>query len=71
MLTCLVILLVSSKEEVDAPEPFVLDPVDLNSFFGDDGKIYGYQGLKVIVFIIILLWYADYKMYFFFQLMYV
>lgn len=38
---------VSSKEEFDAPESFLIHPVDLNSFFGDDGKIYGYEGLKV------------------------
>ena len=30
---------------------FCISPVDLNSFFEEDGKIYGYQGLKVIYFI--------------------
>lgn len=38
---------VSSKDEFDAPESFIIDPVDLNGFFGDDGKIYGYEDLKV------------------------
>lgn len=38
---------VSSEEEFHAPESFAINPVDLNSFFDDDGKIYGYEGLKV------------------------
>lgn len=38
----------SSKEEVGVSDSFSIDPVDLNSFFDEDGKIYGYQGLKVI-----------------------
>jgi len=40
---------VSSKEEFDAPESFIINPVDLNSYFDDDGKIYGYEGLKVCI----------------------
>ncbi|KAK6944866.1 Histone acetyl transferase HAT1 N-terminal [Dillenia turbinata] len=50
---CIKIYLVSSKEEVDAPNTntCVIDPVDLNQFFGEDGKIYGYQGLKITVWI--------------------
>jgi histone acetyltransferase 1 len=44
---CLVFCIVSSKEEFDAPESFLINPVDLNSYFDDDGKIYGYEGLKV------------------------
>jgi histone acetyltransferase 1 len=43
----LVFCIVSSKEEFDAPESFLINPVDLNSYFDDDGKIYGYEGLKV------------------------
>lgn len=43
--------IVSSKEEYSAPENFVIDPVDLNSFFDDDGKIYGYEDLKVLIII--------------------
>ncbi|KAK7290069.1 hypothetical protein RIF29_04227 [Crotalaria pallida] len=48
---CIKIFLVSSKEEFNAPECFVLDPVDLNSFFDDDGKIYGYEGLQITVWV--------------------
>ena len=47
MLACIVSI-VSSKEEVGSPDSFCIDPVDLNSFFDEDGKIYGYRGLKVI-----------------------
>lgn len=39
---------VSSKEEVDSPAISSVKPVDLNDFFDGDGKIYGYQGLKVM-----------------------
>jgi len=46
---CITIYLVSSKEEFDAPENFVIHPVDLNSFFNDDGKICGYEGLKITI----------------------
>ncbi|WJZ95124.1 hypothetical protein VitviT2T_013915 [Vitis vinifera] len=38
--------IVSKKDEVGASDSFCIDPVDLNSFFEEDGKIYGYQGLK-------------------------
>lgn len=38
---------VSSKEEVGAPDCFCLDSVDYGNFLEDDGKIYGYQMLKV------------------------
>lgn len=41
---------VSREDEVGASDSFCIDPVDLNSFFGEDGKIYGYQQLKVIYF---------------------
>lgn len=40
-------IIVSSKEEVGVSSSFCIDPVDLNRFFEEDGKIYGYQGLKV------------------------
>ncbi|THF94006.1 hypothetical protein TEA_020415 [Camellia sinensis var. sinensis] len=43
--------LVSSKEEVDAPASFCIQPVDLNHFFEEDGKIYGYQGLKITIWV--------------------
>ncbi|XP_019419159.1 PREDICTED: histone acetyltransferase type B catalytic subunit-like [Lupinus angustifolius] len=48
---CIKIFLVSSKEEFHAPESFVLDPVDLSIFFDDDGKIYGYEGLKITIWV--------------------
>lgn len=37
----------SSKDEVDSQNSFQIEPVDLNPFFEDEGKIYGYKGLKV------------------------
>ncbi|CAL5415869.1 unnamed protein product [Camellia sinensis] len=37
-----------SKEEVDAPDSFCIQPVDLNHFL-KDGKIYGNQGLKITI----------------------
>ncbi|CAL5377614.1 unnamed protein product [Camellia sinensis] len=40
-------MLISSKEEVDAPDSFCIQPIDLNHIFEEDGKIYGYQGLKL------------------------
>ncbi|XP_011077945.1 histone acetyltransferase type B catalytic subunit isoform X2 [Sesamum indicum] len=48
---CIKIYLVSRKDEVDSPNSFQIEPIDLNQFFGDDGKIYGYQGLKVTVWL--------------------
>lgn len=48
---CIEIYLVSSKEEVGVSDSFSIDPVDLNSFFDEDGKIYGYQGLKITIWI--------------------
>ncbi|XP_061336568.1 histone acetyltransferase type B catalytic subunit-like [Gastrolobium bilobum] len=49
---CIKIFLVSSKDEFLAPESFIIDPVDLNSFFDDDdGKIYGYEGLKITIWV--------------------
>ncbi|XP_043808115.1 histone acetyltransferase type B catalytic subunit isoform X3 [Manihot esculenta] len=48
---CIKIYLVSSKEQVGASENYCIDPVDLNGFFDEDGKIYGYQGLKITIWI--------------------
>ncbi|KAI4347028.1 hypothetical protein L6164_007877 [Bauhinia variegata] len=48
---CIKIFLVSSKEEFGAPESYSIDPVDLNGFFDDDGKIYGYEGLKITIWV--------------------
>ncbi|KAG5590500.1 hypothetical protein H5410_041014 [Solanum commersonii] len=44
---CITIYIVSSAEDVDSPNSFCLEPIDLNQFFEDDGRIFGYQGLKV------------------------
>ncbi|CAA7062502.1 unnamed protein product [Microthlaspi erraticum] len=48
---CIKIYLVSSKEELDSTEIPCVNPVDLNDFFDGDGKIYGYQDLKINVWI--------------------
>ncbi|KAL3642955.1 hypothetical protein CASFOL_013770 [Castilleja foliolosa] len=48
---CFKIYLVSGKDEVDSPDSFQVEPVDLNHFFEEDGKIYGYQDLKVTVWL--------------------
>ncbi|XP_044471152.1 histone acetyltransferase type B catalytic subunit-like isoform X1 [Mangifera indica] len=48
---CIKIYLVSSKEEVGVSDSFCINPVDLNSFFDEDGKIYGYQELKITVWV--------------------
>lgn len=45
---CFSFIIVRSEEEVGASSNDTVDPVDLNQFFGEDGKIYGYKGLKVI-----------------------
>ena len=34
-----------------SPDVSCVTPVDLNDFFDGDGKIYGYQGLKVVFFL--------------------
>ncbi|KAK4349216.1 hypothetical protein RND71_031971 [Anisodus tanguticus] len=39
---CITIYLVSSKEDVDSPNSFCLEPIVLNLFFEDDGRIFGY-----------------------------
>ncbi|KAL5574393.1 hypothetical protein UlMin_023990 [Ulmus minor] len=48
---CIKIYLVFSKEEVGDPSSFCIEPVDLSSFFGEDGKIYGYEELKITVWV--------------------
>ncbi|KAF2304048.1 hypothetical protein GH714_026646 [Hevea brasiliensis] len=45
------VLTISSKEQVGASESYCIDPVDLNGFFDEDGKIYGYHGLKITIWI--------------------
>ncbi|KAK8706981.1 hypothetical protein V6N13_058050 [Hibiscus sabdariffa] len=48
---CIKIYLVSKKEEVGTSDGFCINPVDLNSFFEEDEKIYGYQGLKITIWV--------------------
>ncbi|XAR67099.1 Histone acetyltransferase [Bertholletia excelsa] len=48
---CIKIYLVSRKEELDASNSFCIQPVDLNHFFGDEGKIYGYQNLQINIWV--------------------
>ncbi|XP_077217413.1 histone acetyltransferase of the GNAT family 2 isoform X2 [Tasmannia lanceolata] len=48
---CIKVFLVSNPEEVDAVDSFCIDPIDLNHFFGEDGKIYGYKDLKVNIWL--------------------
>ncbi|CAK9326697.1 unnamed protein product [Citrullus colocynthis] len=56
---CIKIYLVCSKEEVGSTDSLCIDPVDLNSFFDDeDGKIYGYLGLKITVWFSIVSFHA-------------
>ncbi|KAI5434377.1 histone acetyltransferase type B catalytic subunit isoform X1 [Lathyrus oleraceus] len=55
---CIRIFLVSSKEEFEGPESFVIHPVDLNSYFDNDGKIFGYEGLKINIWISSISFYA-------------
>lgn len=39
---------VKKEDEVGKTSSYCIDPVDLNHFFGEDGKIYGYKDLKVM-----------------------
>ncbi|CAA6660968.1 unnamed protein product [Spirodela intermedia] len=55
---CIKIFLVRSEEEVGASSHNTVDPVDLNQFFGEDGKIYGYKGLKINVWLSIISFHA-------------
>ncbi|XP_021763348.1 histone acetyltransferase type B catalytic subunit-like [Chenopodium quinoa] len=48
---CIQIYMVGSKDEAEAGTGYQIDPLDLNHFFDDDGKIYGYQGLKITIWV--------------------
>ncbi|CAH9131253.1 unnamed protein product [Cuscuta epithymum] len=48
---CIDIYLVSKQEEVGSTNSFHLETVDLNCFFEDDGYVFGYQGLKITIWI--------------------
>lgn len=58
---CITIYIVSSKEDVDSPNSYCLEPIDLNHFFEDDGRIFGYQGLKITIWVSLISFhvYAD------------
>lgn len=43
---------VSKPEEVDAENSCCVNVIDLNQFFGEDGKIYGYKDLKVVFWLV-------------------
>ncbi|KAL0910186.1 hypothetical protein M5K25_021137 [Dendrobium thyrsiflorum] len=55
---CIKIFLVSSKDEVGAKDGFCIDPMDLNQFFGEDGKIYGYKDLMINIWLSSVSFYA-------------
>ncbi|RAL37151.1 hypothetical protein DM860_004073 [Cuscuta australis] len=48
---CISIYLVSKQEEVGSTSSFQLETVDLNTFFDDDGRIFGYQSLKITIWV--------------------
>ncbi|XP_058074114.1 probable histone acetyltransferase type B catalytic subunit [Magnolia sinica] len=48
---CIKIYLVNSVDEVDTADSFCFEPVDLNRFFGEDGRIYGYKDLKIDIWL--------------------
>lgn len=48
---CIKIHLVRNQDEVCTTKGILIDPVDLNHFFGDDGKIYGYKDLQVDIWL--------------------
>ncbi|KAK1266246.1 putative histone acetyltransferase type B catalytic subunit [Acorus gramineus] len=52
---------VSSAEEVGAENSLCVNPVDLNQFFDEEGKIYGFKDLKIKIWLssISFLAYAD------------
>lgn len=55
---CITIYIVSSAEDVDSPSSFCLEPIDLNQFFEDDGRIFGYQGLKITIWVSLISFHA-------------
>ncbi|XP_078153749.1 histone acetyltransferase of the GNAT family 2 isoform X3 [Carex rostrata] len=48
---CIKIFAVKNEEEVGSTNCLQIEPVDLNHFFGEDGKIYGYNGLQINVWL--------------------
>ncbi|XP_031475275.1 histone acetyltransferase type B catalytic subunit [Nymphaea colorata] len=54
---CIKFFLVSSHEEMDRSEGSGVQ-VDMNQFFGEDGKIYGYKDLKIHIWLSIISYHA-------------
>ncbi|KAJ3709372.1 hypothetical protein LUZ61_013077 [Rhynchospora tenuis] len=48
---CINIFAVKTAEEVGSTNCLQIQPIDLNHFFGEDGKIYGYNGLQIDVWL--------------------
>lgn len=48
---CMKVFLVRNPDEVASVDCTSIEPFDLNHFFGEDGKIYGYKNLKINVWI--------------------
>lgn len=48
---CMKVFLVWNPGEVGSVDCTAIQPFDLNHFFGEDGKIYGYKNLKINVWI--------------------
>ncbi|TVU09245.1 hypothetical protein EJB05_42699 [Eragrostis curvula] len=48
---CMKVFLVRNPDEVGSVDRNSIQPFDLNHFFGEDGKIYGYKNLKINVWI--------------------
>ncbi|XP_020590030.1 probable histone acetyltransferase type B catalytic subunit isoform X2 [Phalaenopsis equestris] len=48
---CIKIFFVSSPDEVGTSDGFCVEPMDLNQFFGEDGKIYGYKDLQINIWL--------------------
>ncbi|XP_062199717.1 probable histone acetyltransferase type B catalytic subunit [Phragmites australis] len=48
---CMKVFLVRNPDEVGSVDSTSIQPFDLNHFFGEDGKIYGYKNLKINVWI--------------------
>ncbi|CAN6174060.1 unnamed protein product [Urochloa humidicola] len=48
---CVKVFLARNPDEVGSEDCTSIQPFDLNHFFGEDGKIYGYKNLKINVWI--------------------
>ncbi|KAK1630313.1 hypothetical protein QYE76_004628 [Lolium multiflorum] len=48
---CMQVFIARNSDDVGSEDSISLEPFDLNHFFGEDGKIYGYTDLKINVWI--------------------